>query len=187
MRWRASRAGCKVSVHQQLDGTITLAHSPHRLGRYSAQGMYLGDNKLGRGRAVEKMRGGKVIKPTLPPRLGIPQTPRDSRLLIALTTAARLTQTGRFNLLTTSESNWLSPYGNSNLIHESPEAARIAATRISITTALESPPELHSSTNSVHLTPLRSLRNSMCCPTAHSCLYTNCQSYHLLREDMAPL
>ena len=29
-------------------------------------------------RAVEKPRGGKVKKPTFPPRLEIPQTPRDS-------------------------------------------------------------------------------------------------------------
>jgi hypothetical protein len=32
-------------------------------------------------RAVEKPRGGKVKKPTFPPRLEIPQTPRDYHAL----------------------------------------------------------------------------------------------------------
>jgi hypothetical protein len=36
--WRASLAGCMVTVHQHLDGSISLTHGPHRLGRYSAQG-----------------------------------------------------------------------------------------------------------------------------------------------------
>jgi hypothetical protein len=34
--------------------------------------------KMAARRAVEKPRGGKVKKPTFPPRLEIPQTPRDS-------------------------------------------------------------------------------------------------------------
>src|SRR5712672_3405028 len=38
VRWRASLAGCTVTVHQHLDGSISLTHGPHRLGRYSAQG-----------------------------------------------------------------------------------------------------------------------------------------------------
>ena len=78
VRWRASLAGCTVTVHQHLDGTITLTHGPHRLGGYNAQGAALSDDQLGGGRAVEKTRGGKVINPTFPPRLEIPQTARDS-------------------------------------------------------------------------------------------------------------
>ena len=34
--------------------------------------------KLAVGKAVEKTRGGKVQKPTFPPRLEIPQSARDS-------------------------------------------------------------------------------------------------------------
>jgi len=34
--------------------------------------------KMAARKAVEKPRGGKVKKPTFPPRLEIPQTPRDS-------------------------------------------------------------------------------------------------------------
>ena len=39
--WRGTLAGCNVMVHQHLDGTISLTHGPHRLGRYSAQGVAL--------------------------------------------------------------------------------------------------------------------------------------------------
>src|SRR2546428_5622263 len=37
VRWRASLAGCTVTVHQHLDGSYSLTHGPHRLGRYSAR------------------------------------------------------------------------------------------------------------------------------------------------------
>ena len=95
VRWRASLAGCTVMVHQHLDGTITLTHGPHRLGRYSALGAVLSDNKLRRGQAVEKTRAGKVQKPTFPVRLEIPQKARDSHFSTAPATAAQLTQTGQ--------------------------------------------------------------------------------------------
>ena len=41
----------------------------------------------GRDGAVEKTRDGKVKKPTFPPRLEIPQTPRDSHFPTASATA----------------------------------------------------------------------------------------------------
>jgi transposase len=94
VRWRASLAGCSVTVHQHLDGTFSLTHGPHRLGRYDAQGTALADNKSRRERAVEKTRGGKVQKPTFPPRLEIPPKTRDSHFPTAPTAAGRLTQTG---------------------------------------------------------------------------------------------
>ena len=94
VRWRASLAGCSVTVHQHLDGTFSLTHGPHRLGRYDTQGTASGDDKMRRGRAVEKTRGGKVKKPTFPPRLEIPPKPRDSHFPTAPTAAGRLTQTG---------------------------------------------------------------------------------------------
>jgi transposase len=31
--WRGTLAGCQVTVHQHLDGTLTLTYGPHRLGR----------------------------------------------------------------------------------------------------------------------------------------------------------
>jgi hypothetical protein len=38
VRWRGSLAGCSVTVHQHLDGTVSLTHGSHRLGRYHAHG-----------------------------------------------------------------------------------------------------------------------------------------------------
>jgi len=94
VRWRASLAGCTVTVHQHLDGSISLTHGPHRLGRYSAQGETWAADKKPARRAVEKTRAGKVKKPTFPPRLEIPQKPRDSHFPTAPATAG-LTQTGQ--------------------------------------------------------------------------------------------
>jgi hypothetical protein len=67
VRWRATLAGCTVTVHQHLDGT-------QRLGHYSAQGRFLQEEKIAARGAVEKTQGGKVLKPTFPPCLEIPQT-----------------------------------------------------------------------------------------------------------------
>jgi transposase len=87
VRWRATLAGCQVTVHQHLDGTLSLTHGPHLLGRYTAEGAAQGATKMPARRAVEKPRGGKVINPTFPPRLEIPQTPRDFHFPTAPTAA----------------------------------------------------------------------------------------------------
>src|ERR1700726_4678668 len=87
VRWRATLAGCQVTVHQHLDGTLSLTHGPHLLGRYTAEGAAQGAKKMQARRAVEKPRGGKVPKPTFPPRLEIPQSARDSHFPTAPTAA----------------------------------------------------------------------------------------------------
>ena len=87
VRWRATLAGCSVLVHQHLDGTFTITYGPQRLGHYSANGVSFENAKVGTRGAVEKTRGGKVIKPTFPPRLEIPQTARDSHFPTAPTAA----------------------------------------------------------------------------------------------------
>ncbi len=78
VRWRATLAGCQVMVHQHLDGTLSLTHGPHCLGRYTAQGGAMEMSNTAARRAVEKPLRGKVIKPTFPPSLEIPQSTRDS-------------------------------------------------------------------------------------------------------------
>jgi hypothetical protein len=78
VRWRATLAGCQVVVHQHLDGTLSLSHGPHGLGRYTAQGAALETTNTAARRAVEKPLRGKVIKLTFPPSLEIPQSTRDS-------------------------------------------------------------------------------------------------------------
>ncbi len=86
VRWRGTLAGCNVTVHQHLNGTITLSYGPHRLGSYTSQGESL--VKTSEPSAdVEKTRLGKVKKPTFPPRLEIPQTTRDSHFPTAAAAA----------------------------------------------------------------------------------------------------
>jgi hypothetical protein len=83
--WRATLAGCQVTVHQHLDGTMSITHGPHLLGRYTAEGGLQATRKTAARRAVEKPRAGKVEKQTFPPRLEIPPTPRDSHFPTAST------------------------------------------------------------------------------------------------------
>ena len=85
--WRATLAGCQVTVHQHRDGTLSITHGPHLLGRYTAKGARQSTSNTPARRAVEKPRGGKVIQPTFPPRLEIPHTPRDSHFPTAPTAA----------------------------------------------------------------------------------------------------
>ncbi len=87
VRWRATLAGCQVMVHQHLDGTLSLTHGPHLLGRYTAEGAAQGAKNAESDGLWEKPRGGKVINPTFPPRLEIPQTARDSHFPTAPTAA----------------------------------------------------------------------------------------------------
>jgi hypothetical protein len=85
VQWRGTLAGCNVTVHQHLDGSISLTHGPHRLGCYSAQGV--ATQTAAAKNAVEKTLRGKVQKQTFPPRLEIPQSARDSHFPTATTTA----------------------------------------------------------------------------------------------------
>jgi hypothetical protein len=38
VKWRGRLAGCSVTAHQHLDGTLSLSYGPHCLGRYDATG-----------------------------------------------------------------------------------------------------------------------------------------------------
>src|SRR6266498_5855482 len=78
VRWRATLAGCKVTVHQHLDQTLSLTYGPQRLGRFTAQGEARTETKPAAGKAVEKTLRGKAQKPAFPPSFEIPQTARDS-------------------------------------------------------------------------------------------------------------
>jgi transposase len=76
--WRGTLAGCRVVVHEHLDGTRTICYGPHVVGRYNAQGWpWLEETKSRRRKTVEKPLRGKP-KAGFPPRLEIPQHRRDS-------------------------------------------------------------------------------------------------------------
>jgi len=58
VRWRTTLAGCAVTVHQHLDGTLSLHYGPHCLGRYDSRGLpypatsTLASTRLSRGRGT---------------------------------------------------------------------------------------------------------------------------------------
>jgi hypothetical protein len=53
VKWRATLAGCTVTVHQHLDATLSLRYGPHCLGRYRAEGIPVANPTL-LPKAVEK-------------------------------------------------------------------------------------------------------------------------------------
>jgi transposase len=87
VRQRATLAGCTVTVHQHLDGTLSLTRGPLPLGRYTSAGVVRQEGKLPAQKAMEKTLAGKVKKTTFPPTLEIPQSTRDSPFPTASTTA----------------------------------------------------------------------------------------------------
>lgn len=52
--WRATLAGCRVTVYEHLDGTLSIGYGPHVVGRYTAEGVPLEEKKSRPRRAVEK-------------------------------------------------------------------------------------------------------------------------------------
>jgi transposase len=77
VNWRGTLAGCTATVHQHLDGTLSITYGPQRLGSYTSQGVSI-EKTSPAAKAVEKPLRGKVKRPTFPPRLEIPQSTRDS-------------------------------------------------------------------------------------------------------------
>ena len=53
VNWRGTLAGCSVTMHQHLNGELSLSHGPHILGRYTAQGEAIVTTPAAR-RTVEK-------------------------------------------------------------------------------------------------------------------------------------
>jgi len=88
-RLRGTLAGCHVTVHEHLDGTLTVTFGPHIVGRYNTQGWPLLEENTARRRkkAVEKPLRGKP-KTGFPRRLEIPQRRRDSHFPTATTAAS---------------------------------------------------------------------------------------------------
>jgi transposase len=54
--WRATLGGCRVTVYEHLDGTLSVGHGPHIVGRYTAQGLALHKKAAARTGAVEKWK-----------------------------------------------------------------------------------------------------------------------------------
>jgi hypothetical protein len=40
-KWRRTLAGCRVTVYQHLDGTLSVSYGPHIVGHYTEDGTVL--------------------------------------------------------------------------------------------------------------------------------------------------
>jgi hypothetical protein len=76
-RFRSSLAGCTVTVHEHLDGTVSIRYGPHVVGRYNEKGEAKPKGE-GRGKAgtVETVENQKAVSHRSHRPLEIP--PRDS-------------------------------------------------------------------------------------------------------------
>jgi len=94
-RFRHSLAGCTVTIHEHLDGLVSIRYGPHVVGRYAADGTALeAKSKLrrggrGKGGTVETVENHKAVSHSTHRPLEIPKS-RDSHFPTAPTTIAIL-------------------------------------------------------------------------------------------------
>ena len=95
-RFRSSLAGCTVTIHQHLDGNVSIRYGPHVVGRYTATGeirptiaKQLPESR-GKGGPVETVENQKQVFPRSHRPLEIPQPHRDSHFPTAPTTVSLL-------------------------------------------------------------------------------------------------
>jgi len=104
--WRGTLAGCRVTLCEHLDQTVSILYGPHFVGRYTAAGQPLQNSKKARGQrcgndAPRKTRKTqKASLPLFPPRLEIRQSTPDSHIPTAPTAAARRNLRGRIKIKT---------------------------------------------------------------------------------------
>ena len=92
-RFRSSLAGCTVTIHEHLDGTISIRYGPHVVGRYAADGRPSrrpAKNPDSRGKAgpVEAVENHKPVSHRSHRPLEIPHQQRDSHFPTAPTTTS---------------------------------------------------------------------------------------------------
>jgi transposase len=80
-RWRCSLAGCTVTIHEHLNGTVSVRYGPHLVGRFTANGAPLSAEKTKKRRDCGKVE----ISPTT----------RDSHFPTATTTTIPSLYKGR--------------------------------------------------------------------------------------------
>ncbi len=92
-RFRSSLAGCTVTIHQHLNGEISIRYGPHVVGRYTADGNAMGQNQRrpeersrGKGGPVGAVENHKPVSHRSHRPLEIPQKQRDSHFPTATTT-----------------------------------------------------------------------------------------------------
>ena len=91
-RWRFSLAKQTVTIHQHLNGTVSIRYGPNVVGRYDGNGNPLqaagGDQRRGKGGSVEAGENQKQVFTGSPTPLGISPKARDSHFPTAPTTGS---------------------------------------------------------------------------------------------------
>jgi hypothetical protein len=88
-RFRHTLAGSTVTVHEHLDGTVSIRFGPHVVGRFTAAGEPMENKKerRGKGGSMETGENHEQVFAASHTPLGIPQGQRDSHFPTAPTTA----------------------------------------------------------------------------------------------------
>jgi transposase len=93
-RFRHRVAGSKVTIHEHLDGTVSVRWGPHVVGRFDAEGKPLAEpakpERRGKDGSMEAGENQKQVSTGSHPPLGISPTTRDSHFSTAPTTTARV-------------------------------------------------------------------------------------------------
>src|SRR5204862_7625137 len=67
--WRSTLAGCRVTIYQHLDGTLSLGYGPHEVGRFSQDPTLIGDfqpaSTVGRKKKSAQRRWGLISSKTV--------------------------------------------------------------------------------------------------------------------------
>jgi hypothetical protein len=96
-RFRNSLAGSTVTIHEHLDGTVSIRYGPHVVGRYSSTGEKLisapANGRRGKGGSMEAGENQKRVSTGSHTPLEISPRTRDSHFPTASTTASVLTKT----------------------------------------------------------------------------------------------
>lgn len=96
-RFRSTLAGCTVTIHEHLDGRVSLRYGPHVVGRFDNQGRSLTKPKKRRGKDgdVEAGENRKQVSSRSHNSLGISQQTRDSHFSTAPAIPVPLTKQKR--------------------------------------------------------------------------------------------
>jgi len=95
-RWRYSLAKQTVTIHQHVDGAVSIRFGPHVVGRYDGEGRPVAANaeakRRGKGGSMEAGENQKQVFTGSHTPLGISQKARDSHFPTAPTTASSLSK-----------------------------------------------------------------------------------------------
>jgi len=95
-RFRYTLAGSTVTIHEHLDGVVSIRYGPHLVGQFSADGtptQKLQSKRRGKDAGMQAGGNHKPVPTVSHPRLEISQTARDSHFPTAPTTASVLADT----------------------------------------------------------------------------------------------